>query len=246
MTDTPAFKVDLKATLGSLELQVELEIGAETLLVVGPNGSGKSSLLKLLLGAEPPSQGTVTLGGRTLTDTNHNVRVPVEERHIGYVPQDYGLFPHMTVEAHLAFALGSLPRVKHPGAGAAQARIESTLEQLDLTRHRKSHPRQLSGGERQRLALARALVAAPSALLLDEPLAALDSLHRSEVRAFLSDYLKQLALPTLLVTHDQTDARFFQCRVAVLEQGRLVQIGHFAELQAAPATAFVAHFTRAD
>jgi molybdate transport system ATP-binding protein len=246
MTLTPHLDAELHAHLGALELRISLAVGSETLLIVGPNGSGKTSLLRLLLGVEAERAGRVILGGRVLTDPTRKVHVPTEERRMGYVPQDYGLFPHLTVEQHLEFALESLPRARRPLPQERTARVSFTLESLDLHRQRTAYPFGLSGGERQRLALGRALIGQPLALLLDEPLAALDALHRAEVRQFLAHYLERVGLPTLLVTHDREDARYFPGKIAVLEAGRIVQLGSWSELEERPASDFVRRFTKGD
>lgn len=244
MSAGAALEADFDVHLGDLRLRLSIAVGAETLVIVGPNGSGKTSLLRLLLGVEPRGAGRVSLGGRTLTDSKNGILVPLEERRIGYVPQDYGLFPHFTVEQHLAFALNSLPRSRRPSSAERLRRVEQTLEGLALGPKRGHLPRALSGGERQRLALGRALVAEPEALLLDEPLAALDTVRRAEMREFLATYLKQLSLPMLLVTHDAADARFFPERIVVLENGQIAQAGSWGELAAKPMTAFAAQLIR--
>ena len=209
----------LRAKLtGPWLLDVELETSG-TLVVVGPNGAGKTTLLLALLGALKPKSGRVEVDGVSLFD------LPVEERRLGFLPQDYALFPHLTVEENVAF-----------GGGPAR------LAELQLEPLRARKPATLSGGEKQRVALARALAVSPRALLLDEPLAALDVQSRRSVRAFLAAYLKQLALPTLVVTHDLEDAKALGGDLVVLEQGKVVQRGTFDELAARPATAFVEQF----
>jgi len=242
----PGLSARFSAQLGAFKLDVSLEVGAETLVLIGPNGSGKTSLLKLLLGALPLTQGHLIVSGRILADTDKRIALPIEERRLGYVPQDYGLFPHLSVERHLEFALTSLPRRSRPSPPAQTHQIQTMLESLQLASLRGRLPQELSGGERQRLALARALVAQPSALLLDEPLAALDAIHRREVSAFLASYLQTLTIPTLLITHDPRDLAYFSARVAVLEAGRIVQEGTWSELCEAPGSPFVAQFAEAE
>lgn len=218
------------ARVGRLRLEVELETSG-TLVVVGPNGAGKTSLLLALLGALPVESGQVELGGRRLLDTSAGVALPTEERRLGYLPQDYALFPHLSVRGNLAFA--------HRSAGGAGPNVDALLQQLGLEALADRAPRGLSGGEQQKVALARALAAGPQALLLDEPLAALDVHARREVRAFLGQWLARQRLPTVLVTHDAADARALGSRVAVLEEGRVSQAGSWEELSARPATRFV-------
>lgn len=210
---------------GPYLLDLELETSG-TLVIVGPNGSGKTTLLLALLGALRPTRGRVEVGGTVLFDSEARVDVPVEERRVGFVPQDYALFPHLTVEENVGFSGGAGP-----------------LKDLGLEPLRARKPATLSGGEKQRVALARALAVSPRALLLDEPLAALDVQSRRTVRAFLAGWLKQLGLPTLVVTHDPQDAKALGGDIAVLEAGRIVQRGTFEALAANPATPFVAELT---
>jgi molybdate transport system ATP-binding protein len=219
------------AQVGRLRLDVDLESSGSTLVVVGPNGAGKTSLLRALLGALPVELGRIALGGRLLLDSAAGLCLPVEERRLGYLPQDYALFPHLTVRGNLAFA--------HQSAAEAGPAVDPLLQQLGLQALADRMPRSLSGGEQQRVALARALAAGPRALLLDEPLAALDVHARREVRAFLAQWLTQQRLPTVLVTHDAADAQALGSRIAVLEEGRVTQTGTWDELAAHPATRFV-------
>ncbi len=234
----------LVATVGSLRLELEIDTGPGTLVVIGPNGAGKTSLLSLLLGALPAERGRVSVGESLLLDTEAGVHVPLEARRLGYLPQDYALFPHLTVLQNVEFALGSAePRLAR---STRAQRARGVLEELELETLGDRRTDALSGGERQRVALARALSAGPRALLLDEPLAALDVHSRREVRRFLREYLKRLALPTLLVTHDAADARELGLRIAVLESGKLTQTGTWDELAASPASRFVEEFVGAE
>jgi molybdate transport system ATP-binding protein len=227
--------------LGSLELEFELEAAGGPLVLVGPNGSGKTSLLLLILGALRPDSGRVVLDGRVLFDATARVNVRLEERGLGYVPQDYALFPHLTVLGNVEFALRS--RGTQNGRSGSRERARQLLEELSVAELAERRVTTLSGGEKQRVALARALAAEPHALLLDEPLAALDVGARREVRAFLRSYLSKLDLPTIIVTHDAADAAALAHRTAVLEGGRIVQTGDWAEIRANPASTFVAEIT---
>jgi molybdate transport system ATP-binding protein len=221
--------------LGSLDLAFELAVGAETLVVAGPNGAGKSSLLRLLLGSIRPDSGRISLDGRILFDAR--IDVPPEERHIGYVPQDYALFPHLDGIGNVAFGLAHLPRRER------RAHAMVWLERLGASHLAQRRIEALSGGERQRLALARALAREPRALLLDEPFASLDPGARRELRASLHRSLQQWRLPALIVSHDSEDAMLAD-RIAVMESGRIVQQGTQDELRRAPASPFVAGFGR--
>jgi len=233
----------LEAVIGARTIDVALDTGPGTLVLVGPNGAGKTSVLSLLLGRLPATRGRIAIGGTVLLDTDARVLVPTEQRRLGYVPQDYGLFPHLSVAANIGFALASAyPRL---GRRARAARVEAALERLDLRSLAERAPARLSGGERQRVALARALSVEPRALLLDEPMAALDVHARREVVAALAASLRELALPSLVVTHDPHEARLLGHTIAVLEAGRIVQHGTWDELARAPRTPFVERFVAA-
>jgi molybdate transport system ATP-binding protein len=228
----------LQARVGALTIDVDVEAGDGPLVVVGPNGAGKTSLLSLLLGVLPATRGRVQLGDAVLYDDAGGVEVPVEARRIGYVPQDFALFPHLTVRGNVDFALGSAAPATPRDQRARRA--EAVLRELGLELIADRRPATLSGGEKQRAALARALSVSPRALLLDEPLAALDVHARREVRAFLSSYLRTLSVPTIVVTHDPEDARTLGARIVVLEAGRVVQVGEWPDLVARPASRFIA------
>lgn len=240
MTGASQLQVRVKASVGRLLLDVEFDTGPGTLVLIGPNGAGKTSLLSHVLGALPVEQGRIAVANHVLFDAAAGVDVPIERRRLGYLPQDYALFPHLTVRDNLAFALGSTTPAQPPRARAE--RIAQLLTELRLETHADRSTRTLSGGEKQRVALARALSVAPRALLLDEPLAALDVHSRGEVRAFLAAYLEKLALPTIVVTHDAADARRLGQRIAVLEHGKLTQLGTWEELSTAPRSRFVEEF----
>lgn len=227
--------IDLSAQVGTLALRLQLETEGP-LVLAGPNGAGKSTALLLLLGVLHPGSGRIALGDEMLFESGR-VDLPPEQRRLGYVPQEYALFPHLDVLANVAFGL----RGRERGSERAD-RAHALLASLEIAHLARKRPASLSGGERQRVALARALAPEPRALLLDEPLAALDATARKQVRGFLAERLLSLGLPALVVTHDPEDARALGPRIAVLEQGRLVQQGSLEELRAAPATPFVANF----
>jgi ABC-type sulfate/molybdate transport systems ATPase subunit len=225
-------EIDIALARRSFELVVALGLDAETIAVVGRSGAGKSSLLRTIAGLERPRRGRITLAQEVWLDTEHDVRLDPEDRRVGYVPQDYGLFPHLTVAANVRFA--------------ARRNRPDLLERLGVAHLAGARPPQLSGGERQRVALARALARGPRVLLLDEPFAALDATTRAQVRDELAQELNELELPTLLVTHSFDDACALARRIAVLDSGRLEQLGSPAELLSAPATATVAALTGAN
>jgi molybdate transport system ATP-binding protein len=218
-------RLDLAHPLRSFALELSLEVGAEPLALVGPSGAGKTTLLHAIAGLLRPERGRIACGG-TWFDSEHGIDLPPEQRSVGLVFQDYALFPHLSVEENVRF-------------GAAGP-VGQTLERLGIRGLAYERPDALSGGERQRVALARALAREPEALLLDEPLAALDAQTRAAVRSYLRGLLRELGLPTLLVTHDYADAVALASRIGVLVEGKLVQLGTPKELLTGPATPFVA------
>ncbi|HKA88421.1 MAG TPA: ATP-binding cassette domain-containing protein [Haliangiales bacterium] len=218
--------VDLESA-APVAVRARLSVGDEPVALLGPNGSGKTTLLLMILGVRPAGRGRVELAGETLYDSARGIDLPVEARRLGYVPQRYALFPHLSVRDNVAFGAVDPARV---------GPLLDTLEIADLADRR---PASLSGGEAQRVALARALAAEPRGLLLDEPLAALDVSAAKKVRAYLGATLRALRLPTLVVTHDPEDAAALAARVAVMEAGRIVQEGTLDELRARPASRFV-------
>jgi molybdate transport system ATP-binding protein len=232
--------IRVRGRVGALVLDAELDSGPGTLALVGPNGAGKSTLLSLVLGVLPVEHGRVAVGGSVLLDTSAAVDVPLEQRRLGYVPQDYALFSHLSVRGNVGFALASAP--EGPSGQERVRRLSEVLDELGLAALAERRPHTLSGGEKQRVALARALAASPRALLLDEPLAALDVHSRREVRAFLAAFLGRTGLPAVVVSHDADDARLLGQRIAVLENGRITQLGTWDELTAQPASPFVARF----
>jgi molybdate transport system ATP-binding protein len=227
-----ALSVSVTHRLRAFALDVALGVGDETFALVGPSGAGKSSLLRAIAGLLRPDHGHIAVDDRVWLDTDRGVDLPVERRSVGFVFQEYALFPHLDVERNIGYG--------------GRANAHRLLESFGLTALARERPTRLSGGERQRVALARALARDPDVLLLDEPLGALDAQTRAHVRAELRSHLRTTGLPTLLVTHDYEDAAALADRVGVLVGGELVQVGTPGELVAAPATSFVAAFTGAN
>ena len=224
-----SLRFDLAVPTRSFDVELALEVGAETVALVGPSGAGKTTVLRALAGLARPARGRIACGEEIWLDGDVNLRP--EQRSIGFVFQDYALFPHLTVERNVTF-----------GGRAA----DGLLERLRIAHLAQAKPGDLSGGERQRVALARALARRPSVLLLDEPMGALDPHTRASVRGELHDFLRELRLPTLLVTHDFEDAAALADRIGVLSNGRLRQLGAAAELLGAPADEVVASFAGAN
>jgi ABC-type sulfate/molybdate transport systems ATPase subunit len=233
-----SWSVDIRLRLGRFTLEVDLSGDAAPVAVVGPNGSGKTTLLRVMAGAHRPQAGRIELGGQVVFDAARGIDEPTEARRVGYVPQGYGLFPHLDVADNVAF--GRLGRAGDRKASTRRAAAVALLDELECTHLADRHPRELSGGEQQRVALARALFIEPRILLLDEPLAALDASGRRAVRRYLADRLAARSGPALVVTHDVRDVRALGARVVALEAGRVVQSGAWTELAERPATEFVA------
>ncbi len=228
-----ALEVELRHGLSRLDLDVSFSVGEETLALVGPSGAGKSTILRAIAGLLQPRRGRIVAGDRTLLDTERRIDLPPEDRHVGLVYQDGALFPFMTVLANVAYGLRADRRTRERLA-------RETLERFGVAGLADAKPTDLSGGERQRVALARTVAPKPTILLLDEPLSALDAVTKAEVAAELDVRLAELGLPTVLVSHDFTDVLGLADRVAVLQSGRVVQVGTPAELAEAPGSAFVA------
>lgn len=232
--------IEARTQLRRFELEAELEAPAGTCVALaGPSGAGKSTLLRIAAGLLRPDHGRVTCGDDVWLDTANGRQVPPELRGCGYVFQDYALFGHLRVWQNVAYGLRRMPRAQR------RARADELLERFGIAHLAEARPATLSGGERQRVALARALAPRPRALLLDEPLSALDARTRARASRELASVLHDAGVPALLVTHDFTEAAVLGDRVAVIDSGRIVQQGTAGELAAAPASAFVADFTGA-
>jgi molybdate transport system ATP-binding protein len=230
-------RVEAATRLGAFDLDVALEVppGA-CLALAGPSGAGKTSVLRVVAGLVRPERGRVVCGDEVWLDVTAGVDVAPERRRVGYVFQEYALFPHLRVWQNVAYPLRGDGR---------RARALELLERFGIAGLADERPRTLSGGERQRVAVARALARKPAALLLDEPLSALDSRSRAAAGRELGAVLAEAGVPALLVTHDFTEAALLGTRVGVIDGGRIVQEGTAAELAAEPASAFVADFTGA-
>lgn len=208
----------------------------ELVALLGPSGSGKTTLLRMVAGLELPE------AGRIAFDQEDATHLSMQDRRVGFVFQHYALFRHMTVASNIAYGLRVRPRQARPGKDEIRRRVDELLELVQLSGLGGRYPTQLSGGQRQRVALARALAVEPKVLLLDEPFGALDAQVRRDLRRWLREIHDRTGHTTLFVTHDQEEALELADRVAIVNRGRIEQIGAPDEILDCPATAFVAGF----
>ena len=219
--------VDIDRALRSPErvfhLQVRFTVTAELAVLFGPSGAGKSVTLQAIAGLLRPDRGSIRFGDRTLFDSTAGIDIPARRRRIGYVFQDYALFPHRTVYQNVAAALA--PLFGHRLDAEPRARVAALLATFELDTIAGSYPSQISGGQRQRTARARALAAEPQLLLLDEPFNALDSGLRERMRREVLQVWERFNVPILLITHDEADARAFGRQIVYMEGGKVVDEG---------------------
>ncbi|WP_409564688.1 sulfate/molybdate ABC transporter ATP-binding protein [Methylobacterium sp. J-067] len=217
------------------DLSLDVRAG-ELLGLLGPSGSGKTTLLRIIAGLDAPDRGRILFGGDDATG------LPVQERAVGFVFQHYALFKHMTVADNIAYGLNARRRADRPAKAEIKRRIGDLLDLIRLSGFGDRYPSQLSGGQRQRVALARALAVEPRVLLLDEPFGALDAQVRKDLRRWLREIHDRTGQTTIFVTHDQDEALELSDRVAVLDKGRLEQVGTPDEVQENPVSATVLNF----
>lgn len=206
--------------------------------LLGPSGCGKSTTLAMMAGLAQPDSGSIRLDDAVFADVGRNIVLPTERRNLGMVFQSYALWPHMTIAENLALPL----KLRKLATKQRDHRIDDALDQVGLSGLRERYPHQLSGGQQQRVALARALVYQPRLLLLDEPLSNLDAKLRDRARAWLKDLQKRVGITTIYVTHDQVEALSLSDQIAVLDKGRLLQVGAPREVYERPASPEVAAF----
>ncbi len=204
----------------------------EFVFLIGPSGCGKTTTLRMIGGYETPTSGEIYIHGRLVND------VPLDKRNIGMVFQNYALFPHMTVRGNVEFGL----RIRKTPSAKRNKQVDEVLDLVELRQLAGRYPSQLSGGQRQRVALARVIAYEPELLLLDEPLANLDKRLRDAMRVELKKLQEKIGITTIYVTHDQEEALTMADRIAVMDQGRLLQVGKPSDVYNTPSTAFVATF----
>jgi len=239
-----AWSASVTVSAGGFDLALSIEGDDTPVALIGPNGSGKTTALRAIAGAVAVSDARVEIGNRVLDCTEREIHVPMQDRGIGYVPQGYGLFPHLTVMENVEFGL--TVGARRDSATSRTERVGAMLSRLGCESLAHRRVDRLSGGEQQRVALARALVMEPDMLLLDEPLAALDATRRRAVRLFLAEQLSAFGRPCILVTHDVRDVLALGATVVVLEEGAVSQTGSLEALRTSPASDFVREFVATD
>lgn len=230
-----SLRVDIHASAGSFDLNVAFQIDSHTAALLGPSGSGKTLTLRAIAGLLSPDYGRISLDGEFLYDSRHSIDVPIRKRHVGYMFQDYALFPHLTVAENIAFGLRGVPKDE------AKDLVSWTIAQLRLDGLDGRYPSRLSGGERQRVALGRALAPQPRLLLLDEPFSALDVPTRSALTEEFLEMRATIDVPMLLVTHDIGEAYALCDELIVLDAGHVLQGGAKDAVFNHPASPQAAH-----
>jgi len=213
------------------DFNLDVEKG-EFVSFLGPSGCGKTTTLRMIAGFEIPTSGTITLGGRDITNN------PPNQRNVGMVFQAYALFPNMNVTQNIGFGL----RVRREKEAAIKERVQEMISLINLEKHANKYPYQLSGGQQQRVSLARALAISPDVLLLDEPLSALDAKIRVNLRAQIREIQRRLGITAIFVTHDQEEALSISDRIVVMNSGVIEQVGTPFQIYNFPETEFVANF----
>jgi len=218
------WQVSLQKQLGHkgalFEIDIAFNSDAQRLVLFGPSGAGKTQTLMMMAGLNIPQQGRAVFKDKLLFDSHSGVHLPARQRGLGYVFQDYALFPHLTVRQNIGFALAQ--GWGNPSPAHQDPAIDHWTEVFQLQAVADLYPEQLSGGQRQRTALARALVASPRALLLDEPFAAMDRPLRQRLRSELLQLQAELSLPMVLITHDEEDMQAFAQEVIQVDNGKVV------------------------
>lgn len=241
-SNRPDSTSDSRSKTGGIDgVSFEVEQG-ELFTLLGPSGCGKTTTLRSIAGLERPNSGSVRLREKVLFDSELGINVPVHRRGISMVFQSYAIWPHMTVYKNVAFPFEVLPRSARPPAKVIKNRVEQILETVGLLAHMNHPATQLSGGQQQRLALARALVTEPPIILLDEPLSNLDAKLRENMRMELKRLQRETGVTAIYVTHDQGEALSLSSRIAIMDAGKIVQVGAPREIYGGPSSRYVADF----
>ena len=230
-------KVDIKRKLPGFSLEAAFSISREILAILGPSGSGKTMTLQCIAGLIKPDEGRIELNGKVLFDSAANINLPPQKRHIGFVFQNYALFPHLTVADNIAYGIRHLP------SQDIKQRVTQLLEKMHIQPLANRLPRQISSGQQQRVALARALVTEPEVLLLDEPFSALDAMRKEQLEFELLELQHSYQGNMLFVTHDLTQGYKLGSRIAVYDAGHIIQFDSKANVMASPASRTVAKLT---
>lgn len=221
--------VSIKKDFGKFKLDVDYESEEGILGILGPSGSGKSMTLKCIAGIEKPDSGRIVLDGRVLFDSKENINLPIGERHIGYLFQDYGLFPNMTVQQNIMCGLHY-----EKNKDVKSKKTQEIIEKMRLTGLERHKPSQLSGGQQQRCALARILVNKPQLLMMDEPFSALDSYLRFQIESELMTVLKEFGKDVIMVSHNRDEIYRMCDNIAVMDAGNICRFGNVKEVFSKP------------
>lgn len=227
-------EVAIRHHLPNFVLDVHFRVGEGVTVLFGPSGSGKSLTIRAIAGLFCPQQGYIRVGEDVWLDTEEGIWIPPQKRRVGYVPQHYGLFPHLNVAQNIAFGL------RHLEKGERDRRVSEVVRLMQLEGLESRHPRELSGGQQQRVALARVLVIQPRVLLLDEALSSLDPVLREELQDEVRLIHRQYGMPVLLITHDVQEAYMLADQIVVIHQGKVVQTGNQEDIFRRPATPTIA------
>jgi molybdate transport system ATP-binding protein len=223
-----SISVQIHKQLGSFTVDAQFSAPAGITALFGPSGSGKTVTLRCIAGLIQPEHGQIEVNGDVLFDDARRINIPARDRQVGYLFQQYALFPHLRVEANVAYGLH-----RHKKDERAR-RVKELLEIVGMQNFAERYPKQLSGGQQQRVALARALAPSPELVLLDEPFTAVDALVRGQLRQELAVVQKRMGIPMLLVTHDLTEVKQLASYVVLYHDGQVVQQGPTAEVLASP------------
>ena len=233
-----ALEVDITKKLDGFFMHMQFRAEQEIFAILGASGCGKSMTLKCIAGIEKPDEGRIVLDGKVLFDSEKKINLPPQKRKVGYMFQDYALFPHMNVSDNVGYGL----KIRKVPKAEIERKVEQALRLVQLEEYGKRMPDQLSGGQKQRIAIARAVINEPKVLLLDEPLGALDLKLRRQMQLELKRLQKQLGITFIYITHDQEEAINMSDRIGVMHEGILEQLGTPNEVYYQPQTSYVADF----